>query len=354
MESFPQILFSVWESKITGNLLINKDTTEKVLSFQKGNVAIDRDTFEEKAFITYLLKKKILDHPSVKKCETWMAKKNSSFLVSILDLEILSPQHLWKNMELFTKQELFPLFDLSPLASSLVPEPPSAEKAFFFTISTINLIREGVYRMKNTKLIDDLISKYKEDFQNLNPEYRDQIVLEPYEEYLIPSAGEKGDFQQLLAKSPWGEKFTKKALLTLFCLGILGPAPAGTPNKPLHEFSVTELHKILDTFNAKCSYIYKSVSKELGPVALNLMEKSIEDIKPHLSQHFQNIRLDIDGKIDLQSVFKSNLILTNRDTIQSIIKSLNEIMSAEILAVKKSLGSSYESTLIKHLETIGG
>ena len=127
-----------------------------------------------------------------------------------------------------------------------------------------------------------------------------------------------------------------------------------TPNKPLQEFSVAELQKILDTFNAKCSYIYKSVSKELGPVALNLMEKSIEDIKPHLSQHFQEIRLGIDGKIDRQSVLKFNIIMPDRDTTQLIIKSLDEILAAEILAVKKSLGSEFESTLIKNLETIGG
>ena len=315
---------------------------------------MEKDAFQEKAFLKHLVKKKILDHPTAKKCEARTAKKNSTLLASILDLGILSPQQLWKNMELFAKQELFPLFDLYPLASSIVPDKVLSAKTVLFTISTVNLVREGIYRMKDTKLIDELIPKNAEDFQNLAPEYEDEIVLEPYEEFLIPPDGEKADLKTLLAQSPWGENYTKKALLTLFCLGILGPTPMGTPNKPLHEFSVSELHKILDTFNAKCSYIYKSVSKELGPVALNLMEKSFEEIKPRLSQHFQKIRLGIDGKIDLQSVFKSNLILSDRDTIHLIIKSLNEIMSAEILAVKKSLGSAFESSLIKNLESIGG
>jgi hypothetical protein len=354
MESLPHILFSVWESKITGRLLIKKDSIEKVLAFKNGDIAVDKNSFEEKSFLKHLVKKKILDIPASKKCEARMAKEKTSLMASVLDLEILSPQHLMKNMEIFTKQELFPLFDLFPLVSSLIPEKKPSAKTVIFTISTAALIREGIYLMKNTKLIDGLIPKDVEDLQNLAPDYGDQIVLDPYEKYLLPSAGEKTDLQTLLAKSPWGKKHTKKALLILLCLGILGPAPTGTPNKPLHEFSVAELHKILDTFNAKCSYIYKSVSKELGPVALNLMEKSIEDIRPILSQHFQKIRLGINGKFDLQSVFKSNLILSDRYTIQLIIKSMNEIMSAELLAVKKSLGSDFESTLIKNLETIGG
>jgi hypothetical protein len=354
MESFPQILFSVWESKITGRLLIKKDKTEKLLAFRKGDIAVESDAIDEKTFLKHLVKTDVLDNPSVKKCKDLMAKKSTSLLASILDLEILGPHDLWKSMESFVKKELYPLFDLSPLTSSLVPEKIPSEKAILFTIPSLGFIREGIYRMKNAELIDDLIPEDTASFQNLSPDYGDEILLEPYEEYLIPSAGEKIDLPMLLSESPWGEKFTKKSLLTLYCLGILGPAPMGTPNKPLNEFSAAEWHKILDTFNAKCSYIYKSVSKELGPVALNLMQKSLEEIKPYLSQHFQKIRLGIDGKIDLQSVFKTNIILSDRDTIQLIIKSLNEIMSAEILAAKKSLGSEFESMLIKNLESIRG
>jgi hypothetical protein len=354
MVSFPQILFSVWESNITGRLLIKTDAFEKRLTFKEGNLAIEKDYIEEKAFLKHLLKKKILDNPSAKKCESRAAKMKMTILTAILDLGILTPQHLWKNLESFAKQELWALFDLSPMDSSLISEKIPAESSILFVISTLALIHEGIYQMKNTKLIDVLIPKVAADFQKLTPDHKDQINLEPYEVNLIHSVGEKRDLQTLISEGSLGEEYTKKALLALICLGLLGPAPMATPNKPLQEFSIAELQKILDTFNAKCSYIYKSVSKELGPVALNLIEKSIEDIKPHLWQNFQKIRLGIDGKIDLQAVLKSNLILADRDTIQLIIKSLNEILTAEILAVKKSLGSEFESTLIENLETIGG
>jgi hypothetical protein len=354
MDSFPQILFSVWESKTTGLLLIKNDKTEKKLTFVQGELAIDKDTFNEKTFLKYLVKKKILDTPSAKKCEARSSKKKTPLRAALLDLGILTPQHLWKNMEIFVKQDLFPLFDLFSLTPSLVSEKAPSNSAILFTIPTLGFIREGIYRMKNFKLIDSLIPKEKEDFQELKPEHSDQIDLQPYEELLIHSVSEKTDLQSVLSTNALGEKYTKKTLFALYCLGILGPSPMATPNKPLQEFSAVEMHKILDTFNAKCSYIFKSVSKELGPVALNLIEKSIDDIKPSLSKHFQKIQLGIDGKIDLQSVLKSNIILADRETIQLIIKSLNEILAAEILAVKKTLGSNFESTLIKNLENIGG
>jgi len=257
-------------------------------------------------------------------------------------------------MEAFRKQELFPFFDMSPVVLSLISDKTPSGATILFTIPTLNFIREGIYRMKNIKLIDTLIPKENEDFKTLSPEHMDQIDLEPHEEYLIHAAGKNKDLPSLYMTSVMGEKYTKKALFTLLCLKILGPSPMATPNKPLQELSAAELQKILSTFNTKCSYIYKSVSKELGPVALNLMEKSIEDSKPHLSQHFQKIRLGIDGKIDLQPVLKSSIILSDRETIQLIIKSLNEILAAEILTVKKTLGTAFESTLIKNLEKVGG
>ncbi len=82
------------------------------------------------------------------------------------------------------------------------------------------------------------------------------------------------------------------------------------------------------------------------------MGKSVEDVKPHLSPQFQKITLGIDGKIDLHSALKTNIVLTDRENIQSIIKSLNEILTAEILTVKKTLGNDFESALIKNLEKI--
>ncbi len=354
MDHFPKILFFVWESKTTGRLIIKHDNTEKKLTFKNGNLAVDKDAIEERAFFKHLLKKKILDNPSVKKCEAQTAKKKTSLLAVILDLGILSPQQLWKNIEVFAKQDLFPLFDVPQLDASLISEKAPSDADILLTIPTLSFIQEGIYRMNNIKLIDTLIPTNIEDLKSLSPDHMDQISLEPFEEHLLQTLNETTHLRSLFSSSPLGEKYAKKTFYAMLSLGLIGSPPMATPDKPLQEFSAAELQKILDTFNAKCSHIYKSVSKELGPVALNLMENSIEDIKPFLSQHFQKIRLGMDGKIDLQSVLKSNIIFSDRETIQLIIKSLNEILTAEILAAKKSLGNEFESTLVKNLEKIGG
>lgn len=353
MATFPQILFSLWESKNSGSLLIRVKTKQKTIHLKEGDIAIVKDSFNESSFLHDLQEKKILNSSSVKRYKSQSQKTKLSLITFLLDSEILSPAQLWNHMERFVKEELFPFFNLFPVESSFTAEGEPQEPSVLLTIPTLDLLHEGVYQVQNLEIIDAHIPKDTKCIHKLSSPHPNLIQLKPFEKYVLRILGNMSDLQDIYASSALGLKATKKAIFALFSLGFIGSASMATPNKPLQEFSAAELHKIFETFNAKCSYIFKYVSKELGPVALNLLEKSIQDSKPNLSQHFQNIRLHMDGKIEWQSVQKSNIILSDRKTRLKIIKSLNEILSAEILAVKKTLGNESESILVKNLEKIG-
>ncbi len=353
MEFFAQTLFALWQAKATGRLQIKLGTGKKELNLQNGNIAVDKRTFDEETFLKHLSVKNILSHSSIKKCADHAKKEKTSILSSLLDLELLSPSPLWKHIENVAKQELYFLFDQHPIEFSLSSDNYPQDLSALSLISSIPFIREGIHNMKNFSLIDSFIPVDIKILQKISADPMEGVRLEPHEEYLLQAMSQKSDLQDLLYSSVLGKKNTKKTILFLLSLGIIGSPLRATPSKPLQEFSPAELHKILDTFNAKCSIIFKYVSKELGPVALNLMGKSVEDIKPHLSPKFQKIRLGMDGKIDLHSVLKSNIVFSDRENIQSIIKSLNEILAAEILTVKKTLGNEFEAALIKNLEKIG-
>ncbi len=350
MATFPHILFSAWESKHTGCLLLRTKTKQKTIHLKEGDIAIVKDSFDESSFLRDLLAKKILNSSSVKKYESQSPKDRLPLLTFLLDSDTISPTQLWKHMERYAKEELFPFFNQFPVESSRTAEGAPQDPSILIIIPTLDLLHEGVYHVQNPEIIDVHIPNETKCIQKLSPHHSDLIQLKPFEKYVLRILENKNDLQDIYASSALGLKATKKALFALFSLGILGSSSMTTPNKPLQEFSAAELHKIFETFNTKCSYIFKYVSKELGPVALNLLEKSIQDTKPHLSPHFQNIRLNMDGKIEWQSVQKSNIILSDRKTRLRIIKSLNEILAAEILAVKKTLGNESESILVKNLE----
>jgi len=350
MSSFSSILLSLWEQKASGTLSIRDEDIQREIFFRDGEIAVIRGFLEEHVFLEDLVREEMIPASAAAACRKQAEKTGASILSSLLDLEILPPTALWEKMERKAREGLYPLFNVHPLESSWDPEslPPALE--ILLTIPALDLIHEGAYRTTNQEIIDARLPASLQDLREWTPDYRNSIRLGPHETYLLQALRKSKDLETLYSSSALGEKTTKQALYALLCLGILGPARSATPDKPLQEFTAVELHKILEAFNAKCSAIFKHVSKELGPVALNLLEKSVEEAKPHLLPFFQGIRLSADGRIDFQDVLKSNLLLGDSQMRQRFIKSLNEILSSEILAVKRTLGGEAESALIHHLE----
>jgi len=119
------------------------------------------------------------------------------------------------------------------------------------------------------------------------------------------------------------------------------------------EQSPLEVDEILKCFNDKFYYIYKYLSKELGPVAFNVIEKCWEETKPYLSSLFQEAKVTSNGRLDISPLLKTNLIYTDQKIQLNLIRNLNELLVAEVLAVRKNLGSEHEDALVKNLEKIG-
>jgi len=351
--TIPQLLVALWQSKCSGYLLLKKHTEEKRIGFSRGMVAVERESFDGGAFLESLVAKEVLDPPALKGCVEFAKLNKTSIITALSDLRGFPPAELWKHLEDFFKRELFSLFDWSfgdyAVDTDRFPHPSST----LFTLLTPDLILQGIREMKNHKLIKNHLPPETKSVQKHAPEEWDQIYLEPPEEYLLNVAANSKDLKNVYDTSELGKKETQKTIFALLSLGILSPTLSKTPRGIIHGFSSAELERILEAFNAKSSYIFKYISKKLGPVAMNVIEKCIEDIKPDLSPSFQKIRVGADGKFEVSSLLESPSSHIDDERKNTLLKSLNEILAAEVLAVKRSLGNEHESALVKGLEKIG-
>ena len=75
---------------------------------------------------------------------------------------------------------------------------------------------------------------------------------------------------EFVRTSPLGERETKRALFALLVLGLLGTEKG---DRQAAEYSLGDMDRLFEAFNDRCSFIYKYISKELGPVGLNVFEK---------------------------------------------------------------------------------
>jgi len=60
-----------------------------------------------------------------------------------------------------------------------------------------------------------------------------------------------------------------------------------------------------------------------------------------------------DGRVELRSPLKVSANISGDETRLGMLRSMDEILAAEVLVVKKTLGPEQESALVRSLERIG-
>jgi hypothetical protein len=347
-----RLLLQIWQKEKTGCLRLQNREMAANLFFEKGGLVIERDSFPEKDFLKDLFENNRLDLQALEQCEVHAQTNQVSPLRALVELDIIQPARLWKLMEDFWKEITFPLFDW-PLGEFVFEDAPIARnKQLVRGISTAMFILEGVRKMQNDDIIRSSFSSEAEPFQAFSPYYQDELPLGPHEKYLLGLVDGSRSFKSIEETSELGKVAGAKVLFTLLSLGLIGTSQPRNKIKSVPETPLVDLHKVFGAFNEKISYIYKYMSKELGPLALNILDKSLDEVRARLDPLLQNSELNLEGKIQL-TLSKANFQITGEDSRRGFIRALDEILTAEVLAVKRTLGPEHESVLIKNLEKVG-
>ncbi len=350
---FARLISLLWQEEKSGSLKIRKDNQEKTLFIDKGQMAVERSSFAEREFLQFLVKKNLLDQPSPESCEKAAAQNSSPLTKMLLELDLFSPSRMWKLMEIFQKRDIFPVFDWPEGEYMFDAENLPQKSDILFFIQTPGFILQGVRRMKNYDLIRAHLPAQNSALRIFHSRSLNEVGLGPEEKYILRLIENKTELETLYETSQLGKKETQKVIFALSSLGIIGFAEQNETKAVSSKPSQAEMKKILEAFDAKCSYIHKYISKELGPLALNVLEKCQEEIKPSLSPSFQKAELRADGRLDTRSILKSDLNHLAENERAILVRDMNEILAAEILAVKKTLGNEHERALVKNLEKIG-
>ncbi len=348
---FAKLLLALFQEEESGYLRIKKDKLDKNLYLEKGEIAAVRSLLPEKDFLKALVEKNLLDKKSLSRSESFASQNKSNLTKALLELDIFSPSELWKLMKEFLKADILPLFDWSDGEYTFDPENIPKGSDILFRLPTLNFILQGIRAMENHEIIQAHIPQENSAVSVVRPCSLNPNELEPPEHYLLKIIEKNNDLKTIYESSELGRKETQKILFSLITLGLVASPQQPSKEKMPDKSTQAELAKILEAFNSKCTHIYKYISKEIGPVALNVLEKCQQEIRGHLSSASQKIKLRPDGGIDMNSLLKTSL--WSEEQKKNLIKDLNEILAAEVLAVKKNLGNAHESALVKNLEKIG-
>jgi hypothetical protein len=180
------------------------------------------------------------------------------------------------------------------------------------------------------------------------------IPLEAYEEHVLSQVNGKRTVAEIAKESEIGEAETRKVLYTFMAVG--GIAVKGRKHAPLDPEAIerADYRGMVELYNEMYKYLFRHMSGEVGPIAEIILEKYLGELKGRPNSLFERARLRRDGSLDPQQIEINVTRIRPFERRNRLVEALNELLYAELLAVKRTLGASHEAQLIQIFRTMRG
>lgn len=351
--SLPHHLFQIWENQQTGVLTVNPGPDERVFCFVKGELTAIRKYFPEKDFLDWLIEIKKIEPPLRLNRQLLGSEGIKSVVAILIEHGFLSSQEAFELLNDFLASRLSDYFNLVEVRHEFEEENFNEEEILLRGIFTPSVILNGIRKITRIDNFARFLPSEKELILRQAPSYSNKLNLSPPEIYLWNLLQTPKTFAWLLEQSWLGPTETRKTILALSCLKLVDFSQNAVSLENNGRPGFIDLEKSLAIFNEKCAFIYKYVAKQLGPVAFNLIEKCYREVQEYLDPIFLNLEIKPDGSFEPRAMLRFSLNELDPEEKKTLLRGFDEILTAELLMVKKNLGNQHEETLVKSLRKAG-
>lgn len=347
---FPALCLEIWRSRLTGFLKVQPGNQTFEIFFQEGELAVTPEVIDRLQFLEFLTTQ--VDSPEKKNLTALNRHINSpeSFIKNIIENSQLSAELIWNHLRDFYLTRIQPLFELSEGDFNFQPHSLLPRSTLLIKLSPPEVVQEGIFKVQNS----EHFKKYYPDKTVTVKLQKNPLPLpwisEPVK-YLLHLLATPLTLEQLLNLSQLGERETYRHLFLFSCFKMVNLSLSKTINR-VQPASPQKLAQTIDLFIEKSAFIFKYLSKEIGPVASSIIQKSISEGKSYLPSIFSEVEIDETGRINFGRVFKSGIAYASPEMQAQIIEGLNELLLTQVLAVKKTLGEEHELRLVEALRSL--
>jgi len=174
-------------------------------------------------------------------------------------------------------------------------------------------------------------------------------LLHPWEQHVLSLVDGDRSVMEICHESEAGEAPTLTALYALLATGIL--RAKGRKVRALDQDFVpgdTAL-AVLDSFNQMYRYVYGYMAREVGPIAENVIAKYLNTVRDAHPAVLGGVALRKDGSLNETAVERNLARMAEDDRRSALVAALNELLYAELLAIKRTLGADHESAIVREL-----
>jgi len=266
----------------------------------------------------------------------------------LVEMGALSPKDLWEGVQFQVREVVYSLFHWAEgqfhFEASTLPE----KEKITVDLDIRDLVLAGIRRVDSSGAIQ---ARFPEGALVLETvEERAEGGLEAYENHVLQLVDGERSVVDVCRESEIGDAETLKVLYALLATGLIQ-----TRGKKVHTLDqdfVPEdtLYSVVSSFNQMYGYIYRYMVREVGPIAENVLEKYLGGLRDSRQEVFTGVKLQKDGTLDTALVELNVEKFPEEQRRGLLVDSLNELLYAELLAVKRTLGAEHEAAIIKAIK----
>lgn len=349
--SLPEMLIFLKVSQKTGVLSFVQTGVRKALFFLEGRVVFAASSLSQDRLGEVLLRGGKISADEYLRLSQRI-RGGQRLGKAMIESGVLAPRDLWWGIEQQVREIVWSLFSWEEGSFQFEESDRPRGEKITINLEVEALTVEGIRRISGTGTISNHfvpVDTILERTAKLSP-----VPLEPYEEHVLRQVNGKKTVAEICKDSEIGEAETRKVLHTFMAVAVI--AVKGRKQAPLDPEAIerADYRGMVELYNQMYKYLFRHMSGEVGPIAEIILEKYLGELKGRPHSLFERVRLRRDGSLDPQQIELNVTRVKPFERRNRLVEALNELLYAELLAVKRTLGASHEAQLIKTFRTMRG
>jgi hypothetical protein len=346
--SLPDVVRHLESDGVTGALVLTRGNEQTLLYLEAGRLVAVVSSRPELRLSHRLMAEGVLS-PSGYDALRERLEAGQREAPALVELGALTPASLWRHQEaLLLEAATAPFTWDRGEYLFLDAELPEAGR-YRANLLLADLVAEGVRRVEERELFRECIPSGELVVEGSDDAgvAAGRARLLPHEAYVRALLDGKRTAAEVAAVSDLGEFETYRTIYLLLATGharLRVAEPALGP--PGNE---RDLRPVLRAYNDLFACLQQYLLTEVGPIAVQLLEKSLREARSLNGDLFENVTLAPEGTLDELALERNLRALGPEVRRQAAITGLNEFVYATLLAVKRTLGPAHEAEAVRRL-----
>jgi hypothetical protein len=258
----------------------------------------------------------------------------------------LSPRELMEARVRQVRDIALSLFEWTAGEFAFIEGEEFPDPALEVDVPIVDLVVEGIRSLKTAALFalrlpsDDWVPAPIPE-----AERKTRVRLEPPEELVLRLADGARTVGEIASRAEFPDREARRALFLLLAIGHLRMRPRtdGLEEAP----DAGEVEGLVDRYNGMFGRVHAHLMREVGPISADLLSKTLHDIEAAHPRLFGGTALGGDGTVDAAQIRDNLGRVAGRKRRDLLVQGLNELLYAELLVVRRTLGPEHEGRLLK-------